>query len=405
MTPYNKLRGDPTAIAAKEWFHQTDPSLHRMHMKGFAEMRGVPYSLLRNYLCKLKKGEPLPGTRRICKGSGTPPREEVSGPARSSPRTKPTPASQTSTSAEIIRRSERLSHRIAIGNLVDRPTHGGDGGSIAQLHGGQPEQRSLPSTSNVNSNFSTYITSGTPRMTCNICQWDAPYGLLSMYGHSRSCKGEARVGGTQRPSQPSRDREEHAARQAAFSRDSSVDELSRDQVERPVPNAPGPLVTRPGPPVRPFLNTSGLAARPPSVEEVSYQLLRSFDQIRAQRFVRIIAMKEQILKDWYQFWEEHQQWQAEVMAAVARIREDGFPAEAQRLAGALLSDQFDWGKCETIYQTPLGDEVITITGFPKSDEMRETAQQIAREHGAAYQAGAGASAATTSDHKAEPNQL
>lgn len=157
------------------------------------------------------------------------------------------------------------------------------------------------------------------------------------------------MGGTQQPSQPSRTGEEHAAWQAAFSRDSSADELSRDQFERPVPNAPGPLVTHPEVPMRPYLDTSGLAARPPSVEEAFYQLLRSFDQVRARRFIRIIAMREQILTDWYQFWEEHQQWQAEVMAAVARIREDGFLAEAQRLAGALLSDQFDWGKCETIY--------------------------------------------------------
>lgn len=100
-----------------------------------------------------------------------------------------------------------------------------------------------------------------------------------------------------------------------------------------------------------------------SVDELTYQLLNQFDVLRSERFERIQSMRDTFVADYMHFWQQYQDWRHLAEEKITQLRVSGRPEDAQRLARVLLSTKFDYGRFELMYQVPLGEEVLKITGL------------------------------------------
>lgn len=213
------------------------------------------------------------------------------------------------------------------------------------------------------------------RVRCKSCDWDARYDEFVVQEHQVACKTRAGPTGAQ-------------ADHSRSSRSSSVDELAADHFAAAAPArapAPAPLV-----PVSQAPPTN----RGPSYEELEFQLVFEFDELRAQRWERLQDIRKDLARDWRLFYNGYRTMHQAAQLKIAKLRDDGFPQEAQRLAGHLLKE-CDIGTYEIVTQTPINTECISIRGFdawreaPEDTSTAAMAQRARRWSDDAVGGGAG----------------
>lgn len=158
------------------------------------------------------------------------------------------------------------------------------------------------------------------------------------------------------------------------SRSSSVDELAADQFAAAAPDpAPAPA---PAPADLLPVSQAPPTSRGPSYEELEFQLVFEFDELRAQRWERLQDIRKDLARDWRLFYNGYRVMHQDAQLKIAKLREDGFPQEAQRLAGHLLKE-CDIGTYEIVTQTPVNTECISIRGFDAWREVPEDTSSAA----------------------------
>lgn len=82
------------------------------------------------------------------------------------------------------------------------------------------------------------------------------------------------------------------------------------------------------------------------------------------------SMIDTLRGDWMSFWLQYQEWRQTANIKISQLRDNGDAHGAETLAQNLLSDKFDYGNFELLYDTPLGKEVLRLTGVDALHDMR-----------------------------------
>lgn len=96
-----------------------------------------------------------------------------------------------------------------------------------------------------------------------------------------------------------------------------------------------------------------------SLDQLVLKLETEFDHIRTDRFQRVPIMRQRLLSDWMEFWQQYQEWRSAAQARISRLEGTG-SRNAQRLAEALLAESLDYGNFQLVYPVPVGEEIVSI---------------------------------------------
>lgn len=318
--PRVKEQGRVAAVAAREWMLKPDYS---SSMRAFARQRNVNQSLFRRYVSLLRRNKPLPTYLDVL----------------------PVPSGR-----------------------ADR--------AVSMPPGLGTSQRSCSSNQ-----FSIFIEGDSTRVACRWCRWDDIYTPFRMEDHRKECQNSRAI--QPREQSVPLTHSHHVLATASLQsphQNEAPDEPQQDPepvlaLSVQIPSNVGSTDHQSAAPVR------AAELQPPSALELSYKFLHEFDSIRARRFHVIQGLKTQLQDAWMTAWMEYQDWHSRTEAKIAETRENGHPEVASELAQRLSAKEFNYGDFKIVCETPLGDEIISVTGIsPADSKTRRPASHCSSHH-------------------------